>query len=250
MGINKVQYGNTTLIDLTADTVTADKLMQGYTAHDRSGAIITGTATGGSGDGYVWQDENGYVHLSDEQGTSVTVEALSVTQNGTYTAPTGKAYSPVSVNVSGGGGSSSYKLICSEEYEASTTSTSTTVIGTMSGTYENPYKSILYIQVRDKAGKRNGYFLGYNCYWQQPVAGSQLNNYRMTNVLITNTSGAVVASSTSQYGVFPATPQFSNGTFSVNISTRYNSSYSGTIDGTYVVDIYSLQYPDNISPYE
>lgn len=47
MGINKVQYGNTTLIDLTSDTVTADKLMQGYTAHDRTGQIITGTATGG-----------------------------------------------------------------------------------------------------------------------------------------------------------------------------------------------------------
>ena len=47
MGINKVQYGNTVLIDLTSDTVTADKLMQGYTAHDRSGALITGTATGG-----------------------------------------------------------------------------------------------------------------------------------------------------------------------------------------------------------
>lgn len=45
--VNKVQYGSTTLIDLTSDTVTADKLMQGYTAHDRSGALITGTATGG-----------------------------------------------------------------------------------------------------------------------------------------------------------------------------------------------------------
>ena len=38
-------------------------------------------------------------------GGGVDVEALSVTQNGTYTAPTGKAYSPVTVNVSGGGGS-------------------------------------------------------------------------------------------------------------------------------------------------
>ncbi len=36
-------------------------------------------------------------------GGSVTVESLNVTQNGTYTAPTGKAYSPVTVNVSGGG---------------------------------------------------------------------------------------------------------------------------------------------------
>lgn len=35
-------------------------------------------------------------------GGGTTVEALSVTQNGTYTAPSGKAYSPVTVNVSGG----------------------------------------------------------------------------------------------------------------------------------------------------
>lgn len=41
--INKVIYGNTTLIDLTADTVTADKILTSYTAHDQSGAIITGT---------------------------------------------------------------------------------------------------------------------------------------------------------------------------------------------------------------
>lgn len=40
---NKVVFGNTVLIDLTADTVTADKILASYTAHDASGAIITGT---------------------------------------------------------------------------------------------------------------------------------------------------------------------------------------------------------------
>ena len=35
-------------------------------------------------------------------GSSITVEPLSVTENNVYTAPTGKAYSPVTVNVSGG----------------------------------------------------------------------------------------------------------------------------------------------------
>lgn len=104
MGINKIIYNGGTLIDLTGDTVTSNSLMEGYTAHDRTGAIIIGTATGGSGDGYVWQDGEGYVHLSDEEGTQISVESLSVTQNGTYTAPSGKAYSPVTVNVSGGGG--------------------------------------------------------------------------------------------------------------------------------------------------
>ena len=45
MAINKVVYGTNVLIDLTADTVTADKLAQGITAHDKSGAAITGTNT-------------------------------------------------------------------------------------------------------------------------------------------------------------------------------------------------------------
>lgn len=45
MAINKVIYGGTTLIDLTADTVTAASLAKNVTAHDRSGAVITGTNT-------------------------------------------------------------------------------------------------------------------------------------------------------------------------------------------------------------
>lgn len=49
------------------------------------------------GDGYVWQDQNGYVHLSDEQGTQTIIDALTVSGAGTSTAPTGHAYSPVTV---------------------------------------------------------------------------------------------------------------------------------------------------------
>lgn len=43
--ISKVVYGGKTLIDLTADTVTADKILKGATAHDKSGAAIVGTCT-------------------------------------------------------------------------------------------------------------------------------------------------------------------------------------------------------------
>lgn len=43
--INKLILGNEVKFDLTADTVTADKLAQGITAHDKSGAPITGTNT-------------------------------------------------------------------------------------------------------------------------------------------------------------------------------------------------------------
>ena len=41
--VNKVIYGNRTLIDLTGDTVQADKILSGYTAHDKSGAPVTGS---------------------------------------------------------------------------------------------------------------------------------------------------------------------------------------------------------------
>lgn len=41
---------------------------------------------------------------ASEYTSGIDVEPLSVTANDTYTAPAGKAYSPVTVNVSGGGG--------------------------------------------------------------------------------------------------------------------------------------------------
>lgn len=40
--INKVVYGSNTLIDLTSDSVTSNCLLAGYTAHDKSGALIQG----------------------------------------------------------------------------------------------------------------------------------------------------------------------------------------------------------------
>ena len=43
--INKVIFGNETLIDLTSDTITAADLANGVTAHDASGAPITGSNT-------------------------------------------------------------------------------------------------------------------------------------------------------------------------------------------------------------
>lgn len=43
MAINKVIYGGRTLIDLSGDTVTADKILDGFTAHDKKGETITGT---------------------------------------------------------------------------------------------------------------------------------------------------------------------------------------------------------------
>ena len=49
MAANKVIVNNQTILDLTADTVTAATLKKGVTAHDASGAQITGTLESGGG---------------------------------------------------------------------------------------------------------------------------------------------------------------------------------------------------------
>ena len=49
MGINKIQRGNTVLLDLSQDTVSdASHIMQGYIGHLRDGSQVTGTGQGGS----------------------------------------------------------------------------------------------------------------------------------------------------------------------------------------------------------
>lgn len=43
--VSKVVYFGEALIDLTNDTVELSKLLKGFTAHDKSGALITGAST-------------------------------------------------------------------------------------------------------------------------------------------------------------------------------------------------------------
>lgn len=45
MGTSKVIYGGRVLIDLTADTITKDKLLAGYTAHGADGELMEGACT-------------------------------------------------------------------------------------------------------------------------------------------------------------------------------------------------------------
>lgn len=109
---NKVVLGNETLIDLTGDTVTAASLAQGYTAHDASGAPITGTMSGGTEDGHVYQDAQGYVVLDDESGKTYQTVSKSYTpteSQQTETITAGSGYDAISqVSVTVGAISSSY----------------------------------------------------------------------------------------------------------------------------------------------
>lgn len=107
---NKVIYGNETLVDLTGDTVAADKLLSGYTAHDASGALITGTASLGEDvDAEVAEyttkltSLSGAVDALESALTNVYAPIMpkAISANGTYAAADDDVvgYSEVTVNV-------------------------------------------------------------------------------------------------------------------------------------------------------
>lgn len=84
MAINKIIYGGETLIDLTSDTVTPEKLLKGASCHDKSGEVIQGTcdydsntsdATATASE--ILNDETAYVAGNKIVGTMVNNGAFS-----------------------------------------------------------------------------------------------------------------------------------------------------------------------------
>lgn len=99
MAISKVVYGGQTLMDLTADTVTKDKILTGYTAHGADGEKITGTCDYDSNtqdataaDSEILKGKTAYVKGTKKNGTMVNNGAVAgtiSTKDGTYTVPQG-----------------------------------------------------------------------------------------------------------------------------------------------------------------
>ena len=99
MAISKVVYGGETLIDLTGDTVTADKLLKGYKAHGANGEVITGNCNfdANTQDATATADEILSGRTAYNKGNKITgtmknngaISGTISTKNSAYTIPQG-----------------------------------------------------------------------------------------------------------------------------------------------------------------
>lgn len=147
----------------------------------------------------------------------------------------------------------SWTLLGQTDLTVSTTSTSAASAGqlTLQGAWTKA--KIIYVRVRDKAGKRAGYFLGSDTFFI---------NYQLANggTSALTYAGRIIHrySTSSQYGQYVGATTTGYGVYGYDISSagrvriyhRYNSNYSLAIDGTYHVEVWALDYPDGKTPFD
>lgn len=263
---NKVELDGVTILDLSQDTASsASHIRQGYTAHLNDGTQVTGTYSGssptiqslsvapstsqqtfnsGSVDGYkpVTVSAVTQTNLSAENiksGTTVTISngtsnlwsvlgtytgggggigtLLNTTSIGTVnTTSTQAASLNVSCSVSG---INSYDLLIVESSVNSVTNNRhTCTVG------------LIFLTAGSDVGTKNG----------ATVATAKLN------MKISSNGTTTTNASTTAYGIYPNSCTVSNGTATIPMYRRYNSTSTGTINGSYTARVYGVKLYDLI----
>ena len=155
-----------------------------------------------------------------------------------------------------GGGGSSYTLLGSTEIEITdVTSTAKTFGEIVLDERVWTSEKIIYVRIRDKAGYRNQHLFGCDYFFiNQIPANSIVDTLATANKLGIGYGGAY---SGSEWNVYSASGNANSGiylsyptseSFTIKIGAKTNSSV-GIIDGTFTVDVYALDWPDDISPF-
>lgn len=150
--------------------------------------------------------------------------------------------------LSGGGGGA--ELLASKEIDVTTSSTTATVATAIDIPDADKVfaDNMILVVCRDKAGKRNGYFWGsIGLYCAEP--NISLATVKESPDIFYADGNGIINKMHFNAGVF-VTKIDSRSSGSVEISSKYSSSYSRTIDGTFVCEVYAIPYPDFSNPYE
>ena len=220
--VMSVAYDGTNVYGVAMDSGAKAQTSWSYTYSNGS---LTVSSQGTNNGGYFHQP--GYYQLTYGVGGTVEpveiqVEPLSVTANGTYTAPAGTAYSPVTVNVSGGG---------SANIDTKTINTSNNPVSisfsSMKGTPKafflrstsqiSSSGSTTYYYITDLVydGNANNYCDG-NCF--------RIGSTRRVDPITTTASGGVVSGYSWSY---------SGTTLTINSSAASRSASPGAFNGNY-----------------
>ncbi len=168
--------------------------------------------------------------------TDTTATASDVASGKYFYAATGEK----TLGTASGG--SSWTKVAETTYTVSTTSTSASIVATWETGESAIWTSekFVYVRIRDTAGARAGYFYGSDQFFvinstsstSITVSGRFYIRYSTVTTHTTAASNGITG-----YGVFADTI-YSDGR--IRIRSRYDSSSSLTIDGTYKVEAYLL----------
>lgn len=153
----------------------------------------------------------------------------------------------ITTGTSSGGGTSPWTLIASQTSSISTTSTSAATAVTINGgSAISTADKIVWVHIRDTAGPRAGYFYGSDAFFVNiNRANSSTSTFATPTVIYFRYStSSAYAGSSGQYGVYGYSI---SSTGSLIIRRRYNSTNSLTIDGTYQIDVYTLDLPSGLT---
>ena len=245
-----VVYDGTSTYGLAMDSGAKAQTSWSYTYN--AGTLVI-SSTGTNDGGYFHQP--GYYQLTFGYGgepTPITVEALTVTTNGTYTAPTGKAYSPVNVNVSGGGIGDLLGTTAIGAYSTAVTSATNMNISTAATNINGYDVLIVETSVNSAVANRHTATVGLVFLTNSTDISTKNASAIATvkwNSKLSSSNITQTTSSTTAYGIYPNSCTIttaSNGTATFPMYARYNSSRTGTINGTYTTRIYGVKLVDLI----
>ena len=151
----------------------------------------------------------------------------------------------------GGGGGSSYTLIASTEAEVSTDSTSAIDVTTISLDSSKTANKLIYIKIRDKDGPKSWNFYGVDQFY--PVKeGLTSSEYLGTFIYLSGETAGVTSVTLASYQTSNKKGVYASKIYpdKIVIKASYNASYSRVIDGTFSIEVYTLDWPGGENPFE